>query len=228
MGGEIWVLDFSRLAHSQLRAVWANSRGGDIYCMRLTFGRVCLQSGSSLNSFPFCNHLGYGAVILLTFHLRFCFCLKSHLKRAGRLLATSTRQLMPFRAWGKEKYRRQLTAHPDISLSLACKLLVRSAFHLFFVQLGTCCTAKSFAWAEHPVPTRSCCVQGSAQTSLQWGLSVPAVLKGLWAQLCFQPCNTVKLHRSHFHPHQQGFRPTNPLEGQEADVCHLLILLDFG
>lgn len=133
MAEQIWVLEFSRLAHSQLRAVWANSRGGAIYCMRLTFGRVYLQSGSSLNSFPFCNHLGYGAVILLIFHLRFCFCLKSHLKRvvvfllrAGCLLVMSTRQLMSFRALGgggEERHGRQLTAHPDISLSLVCKIL---------------------------------------------------------------------------------------------------------
>ena len=129
MGGEIWVLEFSRLAHSQLRAVWANSRVGDIYCMHLTCGRVYLQSGSSLNSFPFCNHLGYGAVILLTFHLQFCFCLKSHVKRVVVFLlrtgcpsAMSTRQLMPFRARGEERYGRQLTAHPDISSSLVCKI----------------------------------------------------------------------------------------------------------
>lgn len=133
MGGEIWVLEFSRLVYSQLSAVWANSWGGDIYCMRLTFGRVYLQSGSSLNSFPFCNHLGYSALILLTFHLRFCFCLKSHLKRvvvflllrAGRLSAASTRQLMSFRARGRgeESYGTQLTAHPNISLSLVRKIL---------------------------------------------------------------------------------------------------------
>lgn len=81
--------EFSRLARSQLKARWANGRDGDIYCMRLTFGRVYLQSGSSLSSFPFCNHLGYGAVILLTFHLRFCFCLQSHLKESGRVCPQS-------------------------------------------------------------------------------------------------------------------------------------------
>lgn len=99
---------------------------------------------------------------------------------------------------------------------------------LYFVQLATCCIAKGFAWAEHPVPTWSCGGQGSTQISLCWGVSVTIILKGLWAQLCFQPCNTVKLHRSHFHPYQQGFGPTKIPGGREAGVCHLLVLLDFG
>lgn len=81
-GGEIWVLQFSRLARSQLRALWASGRGGDIYCAHLTFGRAYLQSGFSLSSFPFCDYQGYSAVISITFHLRFCFCFTSHLKRA--------------------------------------------------------------------------------------------------------------------------------------------------
>jgi len=54
-----------------------------------------------------------------------------------------------------------------------------------------------------------------AGTGSDFTVLVPAIPKGLWAL-----CNAVKLHRSHFHPRQQGFRSTNPPEGLEADVCH--------
>lgn len=33
-------LELSKLAHSQPRAVWANGRGGVIYCVHLTFSEL--------------------------------------------------------------------------------------------------------------------------------------------------------------------------------------------
>lgn len=123
----------------------------------LDFQRTCHQSGSSLRSFFFCNQLGYGAVTSLTFHLRFCFCFRSHLKTLAMfflLSSTSTRQLMPFRAEGEE-HRRQLTAHPGISLSLVREIFVRSAFPLFCaINCLWCCT--KLCCAEHPEPVWSC------------------------------------------------------------------------
>lgn len=118
MGGEIWVwgcVNWSIHSSEQSEPM----EGVGLF-IALNFQRAYHQSGSSLRSFFFCNQLGYGAVTSLTFHLRFCFCFRSHLKRQVMfflLSSTSTRQLMPFKAQGEE-HRRQLTAHPGISLLL--------------------------------------------------------------------------------------------------------------
>lgn len=123
MGGEIWV--WSCLNWPIHSSEQPEPMEGVGLLRALNFQRAYHQSGSSLRSFSFCNQLGYGAVTSLTFHLRFCFRFRAHLKRLVMfflLSSTSTRQLIPFRAQGEEP-RRQLTAHPDISLSLVYKIL---------------------------------------------------------------------------------------------------------